>query len=166
MSEHVQTPTNALRIFHERSRIEGRLEVSALPRLADLLFDGSGEITYVAEGSMTPKGRPALRLELHGELGLICQRCLERLAWSVNVHHTLVLMDDDRELDPDEEDDDTDVIGPADAADLTDLVDQELALSLPMIPHHADGGCPVPYRAEEPVVRESAFSVLAGPHDR
>jgi len=164
VSDHVPTPIHVLRVARERSRVEGRLHVNALGRLADLLFDRSGEIAYAAEGFTTAEGLPALRLQLHGELPLVCQRCLERLALTIDVHRNLVLARDDQALGPSEEDEDTDVIAPEEAGDLTDLLEQELLLSLPMIPRHAEGHCPVPPRVEPAALRELASLAPARPN--
>jgi len=163
VSGHVPPPITVLRVARERLRVEGRLEVSALRRLADLLFDRSGEIAYAAEGFTAAEGYPALRLQLHGELPLVCQRCLERLALTVDIHRNLVLARDGQALGPDEEDQDTDVIAPEEAGDLTDLLEQELLLSLPMIPRHAEGQCPVPSSVEQAAIHEMAPPAPARP---
>lgn len=118
--------------------IEGELAIDRLPRLADLLS--------VAEGSVRARLRFRQRsgvcviLDLHCEarLELVCQRCLEPLAHSVDVDVSYGLLEEDNE--------------PARAA-LTEgiesfaldgerfspaqLIEDELIVSLPLVARHA-----------------------------
>jgi len=163
VSDNVHTPVDANRLARERSYIEGRLDLSRLLRLADLLVDDSGEVSYRVQGTTTETGHPALRLDLHAKLTLVCQRCLEPVDVSIDTRRELVLAENGNAFDPDDgEDDDTDVIPAAEATHLEDLLEQELVLSLPMVPQHDEGRCPVLLKREQPDGRVSPFSVLQG----
>lgn len=162
VSDNVHTPVDPVRLAREHKCIEGRLDLRRLPRLADVLFDASGEVSYRVQGRTTAAGHPALHVDLHAELTLICQRCLEPMDVSIDSQRELVLSADADPFVPDEdEDDDTDVIPVAEAGDLEDLLEQELVLTLPMVPHHA-GECPASPRGADAGGRVSPFSVLAG----
>ena len=71
---------------------EGRLSLSAFPRLQDVLVSDSGEVEYRLRGVRDERGRPGLQLDVRGTLSLRCQRCLERLAFEVDAHELLLAL--------------------------------------------------------------------------
>jgi DUF177 domain-containing protein len=150
------------RVARERSQITGVLAVAQLPRLADLLFDREGVVSYTVEGDTSAKGEPVLRIHLTADLVVSCQRCLEGLPLHLNITRDLVLVAAAVGLDPlDDEDDDTDAIPSVRSLDLHDLLEQEIVLSVPMAPRHPENACgiePGASKIGEPV---SPFSPLA-----
>lgn len=122
----------------EGRSIDGDIAVAALARLAELLAENSGRLRFSVVGE-TQDGHLFLNLETSGSLGLRCQRCLEPLAHVVDLESRfrLILAG---EAWPDEElaDDSFDAIAAEHEQDLVDLVEQEVLLSLPVAPRHAD----------------------------
>jgi uncharacterized protein len=150
------------RFAREQSHVTGVLALTQLPRLAEVLFDHEGGVRYSVEGYTTAKGQPALHISLVADLGACCQRCLERLPLHLDVERDIVLLAGVRALDQaDDDDDDTDAIPHAATLDLLDLIEEEVVLSLPMVPRHPDDGCSA-QSAAEPGKPDSPFSVLAG----
>lgn len=150
------------RFARERSHVTGVLALTQLPRLADVLFDHEGGVRYNVEGYTTAKGQPALHISLAADLGACCQRCLDRLPLHLDVERDIVLLAEVRALDQaDDDDDDTDAIPHTTTLDLLDLIEEEVVLSLPMVPRHPDDGCSA-QPAAEPGKPDSPFSVLAG----
>jgi uncharacterized protein len=142
---------------------EGRLPLSAFPRLQDVLVSDSGEVEYRVRGMRDPRGRPSLRLDVHGTLPLRCQRCLERLAFEVDAHEVLVLASSQAEIDAERGDAEAPdrVLGAKEMA-VRDLVEDELLLALPYAPRHEE--CEAPEGADE--ARSSPFAALRGMMDR
>jgi uncharacterized protein len=162
VSDNVHTPVDPVKLAREHECVEGQLDLNLLPRLADMLSGGPGEVSYRVQGWTTPTGQPALHVKLWGELTLRCQRCLEPMSVKVDAQRDLVFAADADPFVPDEdEDDNTDVIPLAEVGDLQDLLEQELVLSLPMVPHH-EGACPAPLAGAGMGARASPFAVLAG----
>ena len=145
------------------SRATGVLALTQLRRLDDLLFDREGAASYTVEGYTSAKGQPVLRISLTADLALRCQRCLERLPLHLDVQRDVVLVTEAADLDPlEDEDDDTDTILSAGSLDLHDLLEQEIALSVPMVPRHPEDACSVQPGSGRMGATSSPLSALAG----
>jgi uncharacterized protein len=84
----------------------------------------------------------SLRLTIRGEVGLVCQRCLGGMQHSVRLERTLYLARNETELERLEALPDSDAILVGETLDLVGLVEDEVLLSLPLAPMHAEGECP------------------------
>ena len=164
MVMHAAPPTiDPARFAREESRVSGVLTLDQLPRLADVLFDHEGSVSYEVAGYTTGNGQPALHIRAQVNLGLRCQRCLERLPLQFDAERDVVLVAGAGELAAgDEEDDDIDTIPGVASLDLLDLIEQEVVLSLPMAPRHAESGCAAQPTAGAITAPDSPFSALAG----
>jgi uncharacterized protein len=152
-----------VRFARANSRAAGMLALTQLRRLDDLLFDREGAVHYTVEGYTSAKGQPALRISLTADLALRCQRCLERLPLHLDVQRDVVLVTEAADLDPlDDEDDDTDTIVSAGSLDLHDLLEQEIILSVPMVPRHPEDACSAQPAAARIGETSSPLSALAG----
>jgi DUF177 domain-containing protein len=162
-TSHTMPPAiDPIRFARDRSRLTGVVAPAQLPRVARELFDESGAVDYRVEGSLTPKGEPALRVDLAVEIAVPCQRCMERLPIRLDIGHTVVLSREVEELEPvSEEDEDVDSIPLVATVDLLDLIDQEVMLSLPLAPRHADGECEARPDTGPDLTKASPFAVLS-----
>ncbi|PMS35651.1 uncharacterized protein B0G57_101689 [Trinickia symbiotica] len=127
----------------------GSVRVSQLPRMLNEVPAEAPErdtaFTWQAEGSTQPElqddgseaQQPYLRLAVHGSAWLECQRCLTPYEQSFDVDATYRLVETDEEADEYPlDDDDLDVIVGSRQFDLVDLIEEELLLSLPLVPKH------------------------------
>ncbi len=85
----------------------------------------------------------SLRLEIRGEVQLVCQRCLGAMMHPVRIERTLYLARNETELERLDALPDGDAILAGEALDLVGLVEDEVLLSLPLAAMHAEGECPV-----------------------
>jgi uncharacterized protein len=134
---------DALKLAAENETLSGVLDARALGRVVDRLAAGRGDarIEWRIEGGRDALRRPELVVAVEGRLPLVCQRCLQ--AFDVPVAqetHLLLARDDDelKMLDAEE----SEVVLASALLDARTLVEDELLLSLPFAPHHADGECP------------------------
>ena len=140
--------------------ISGEVPMAALPRMADLLTDFEGKISYVLRGLMGRDGKPLLQLELDGTCNLRCQRCLKPLAYPISLVSTLRLVTEGEQDVSDIEDDEADSIPAEKRLNVLDLLEEELLLSLPIAPKHENGECQI---AAEGIARPTnPFAILAG----
>jgi uncharacterized protein len=97
--------------------------------------------------------QPYLRLAIHGSAWLECQRCLTPYLQAFNVDATYRIVNTEAEAEefPLDEDEVDVIVGSA-HFDLIDLIEEELLLSLPLVPKH--DVCPE--------VHESLVSGVAG----
>ena len=131
---------DAMRLARERGVIEGNVDPHALSRIADQLT-GAGSVAWRIEGTSDPAGRPVLRIGLRGSVTLECQRCLDDLAWPVDVTTDVLLARDDAELAALDADSSLEVVLACGPVDPLELVEDELVLALPFAPRHPDDAC-------------------------
>jgi DUF177 domain-containing protein len=122
--------------------VEGSFDAQARPRLEDRLAPGPATLAYRITGIVDARGHPALTVELDGTVPLTCQRCLETFSLPVQQRTVLLLARDDAELARLDEDDEHEVVLAAAALDPLVLAEDELLLTLPYSPRHAEGRCP------------------------
>jgi DUF177 domain-containing protein len=133
---------------HERATASGSVAAGTLGRLAEVLFDAGANqqqgnmIHYRVTGFVTPKDQPALRIEVHGEISLCCQRCLEPLTFPLALQREIVLVAGADEFEQAaDEPDSVDMIPLVRRIDLRELVEEEVLLALPLAPRHAASRC-------------------------
>ncbi|MGT0246719.1 DUF177 domain-containing protein [Burkholderia pyrrocinia] len=144
----------------------GAVRLSQLPRMLNEVPadapDRDTVFTWQAEG-FTQKElqgdgadgqQPYLRLAVHGQAWLTCQRCMTPYdqAFGVDMVYRVVATEEEAEEFP-LDDDEADVIVGSRQFDLVDLIEEELLLSLPLVPKHEV--CPA--------VHESLVSGASGP---
>lgn len=149
--------------------VTGRIALSSLPRLADVLTRQAGELLCDLSGFRIESEHGekfGLHLRVTGRLGLCCQRCLAEVEFSCVIDSRLLLMPQDApesEWPEDElESDKYDAIPANRSLSLRTLVEDEVLLALPIVPRHAD--CLPPGLSEADVDENgpSPFAVLAG----
>ncbi len=139
--------------------MRGEIAVSALPRLVDVLAKSDGSLTYIVRG-YHEDGRDMLEVALQGVCALRCQRCLQELAYPVDIVSRLWLLPADRLDEAKEDDDEMDAIEAVQNLDVLALIEEELLLSLPFAPRHPEGECaPATSDLQQ---KASPFAVLAG----
>ncbi len=136
------TRFDALKLSASGESLAGEIDASQLPRVADRLAANAGAagIAWRLVGGIDGQRRPALTLTLAGSVPMICQRCLQPFAATVGQSTELLLARSEAELmrlDADE----IEVILATERLDPLTLIEDELVLSLPFSPRHADGEC-------------------------
>lgn len=116
-----------------------------LERFARLLEDLPGQpdasvVTWSLRGEQSAAGERFLQLHVQACPRLTCQRCLAPLDWTVESESRLRLVDSEASLDEDapggvDEDDEDRILG-ARRFDVLALVEDEVILSLPLVPKH------------------------------
>lgn len=123
--------------FAEKSRqTNGTISPSICERLADLLFNGLGEIHYRLVGSVNAEGKPQLALTLEARLNLVCQRCLMPLLQVIEATTLFEIVPGEDAIPP-EERDDIEYLASDRPLLVEALVEEELLLQLPLAPAHA-----------------------------
>lgn len=150
---------------------EGEIEqvfpLTAFPRLREGAVSDEGEARVHCKVSRDAQGLMKLDADLGVTLQLPCQRCLEPVTATVQSGVSFFLVRS--ESDGDELSDEADflVLDEEGRLALADALEDELIVSLPLVPVHDDcEALKVEATEEEPVeeapVRENPFQVLAG----
>lgn len=144
----------------------GDVPVSDFSRLADLLVSTSGVVRVQLQAALSADRRPTMTICLTAHLEQSCQRCLQPVTVAIDHEHTVEWVTDVTELERlDALEDDSDVAmveylpmpDPARVVTL-DFVEDELMLSLPIVPMHADCALPI---AVADTADEHPFAALA-----
>lgn len=117
--------------------LEGSLAIVDLPRLVDAVEDSRGDIQVALNFGLNEEGKRVVTGVAHGQVALICQRCLEPVMADVHSDISLAIVwDEDMAkalpsyLDPW-------IVGEG-AADFYEMIEEELLLGLPPVAYHSE----------------------------
>jgi len=139
-------------LAREAATLEGSWPLAELGRLAGSTFGdapvGTDTVRWRARGELRSRRAGAGDVWLHvdggTEVALQCQRCLQAVRLPLAFERSFQFVAGEAaaaELDADSE---NDVLALTRALDLRELVEDELLLSLPLVPRHDQ--CPAPLR--------------------
>lgn len=138
---------DSLHFAQSAGTLEGQLRAADLPRLRDNLTSEDVAVQYRLSGGVE-SGRPVLRLVVTGHVWLTCQRCLGPYRQELDMESVLPIARDEAELARWEAEDPLLDALVADARlNTVSLVEDEILLGLPIVPHHPDGLCETVYQA-------------------
>ena len=146
------------------SELAGVIDAAQLPRLAEMQCRTPG-IRFRLKGGMNDRGKASLGMELSADMELVCQRCMQPLAFGLKIETDLELAKSQTEIES--ADDEVDRILASRSMDLAAMVEDEAILALPMIPRHehcseaAPGAVPAVMESVQPAQPVSPFGVLA-----
>ncbi|WNK21456.1 YceD family protein [Halomonas piscis] len=126
-----------------RERLEGRVALSGLSRLAEEAGPQSGDCRVVLEFGIDAQGRREIHGSLEASLMLACRRCLVPIEHPVKSDFLLGMVADEAlagELPASHEP----VLVENEQLNLLTLVEDELILSLPQVIYHDEADCLVP----------------------
>jgi DUF177 domain-containing protein len=159
---------DAFALASERGAIRGELPLSRLPRLAGMLLDRSGVLTYAIEGRIDDQGHPGATMQLQADLVLSCQRCNSPVAFRLDrtAAFRFAASEDELASRPIEDDEFEDIVA-SHHFEVAPWVEDEAILSLPVAPRH--DSCRPPTSASASPENEASrerdphpFAVLAG----
>ena len=133
---------DAFKLAAEGDSLAGEFDASTLARVVDRLAPNASAapIAWRIGGDHDAFQRPMLSVTIEGSLLLECQRCLQPFAAPIEQHTQLLLARNETELallDAEE----SEVVLAATTLDARTLVEDEILLSLPLAPRHAEGQC-------------------------
>lgn len=135
IAKHLPKYIQPLQCADHGSIWQGSLPLSSFPRLKELLSDSEGEVSVDLSAGRDVQKRPFIQGTLKASLPLVCQRCLNRLEFLIEVDVNLspVFSEKAAELLPEPYEP---LLLTEDRVLLVDLVEDELLLNLPMIARH------------------------------
>jgi len=124
---------NAVELAGRSATLERRLSLRHLPRLVEAgALEGTRASAELAFGKI--EGRTTVEVQVSGELVLTCQRCLRPCTCTVNESASLVVMASDADEVPGGFEP---LLGDAERLSVTELIEEQLLLGLPLVPKHA-----------------------------
>jgi uncharacterized protein len=126
----------------------GFLEITALPRVAEeasSVEPGDGfhwEVETHFANSPGSEPQQILKLAVKGRIHLVCQSCLQDCGLDLAQESRFVIVTSEEEADAfPMEDDQQEPLVASQHFDLLGLIEDEILLSVPLIPKHPDGAC-------------------------
>jgi uncharacterized protein len=124
---------NAVELAGRSATLERRLSLRQLPRLVEAgALEGTRANAELAFDKI--EGRTTVEVQVSGELVLTCQRCLRPCTCTVNESASLVVMASDADEVPGGFEP---LLGDAERLSITELIEEQLLLGLPLVPKHA-----------------------------
>ncbi len=114
---------------------EGTLDPGDLPRLAETLAEGAGELRFRVAALLDKRRRKVVSCIIEGFVFLTCQSTLEAFRHPISIDDRLVLVDDESALPPIEEESDAeDYLVAVEPMRVLELVEDAVLLAIPMVP--------------------------------
>ena len=139
----------------------GKLPLQDCERLAPLLHSSEGELAVTMEFRLDERRIRTVKGTIRGELSLVCQRCLNRLRFPVDLKFSLGVVSSEAEIDrlPDGYEP---LLISGEPIPTRILIEDEVLLAIPPIPLHDDsmGDCQTGYRNPSLTEKENPFAVL------
>jgi uncharacterized protein len=138
MSEPWSQLSDVDRLADRQADVTFEIPLSRLPRVQAKIAGAAGTVRGVARFRREAGYRVA-ELELEGEAKLVCQRCLAPMTWPLASETRVALVANESDADRVPQEVET-VRAPDDRIRVADLVEEELLLTLPLVPLHAESG--------------------------
>jgi uncharacterized protein len=148
-----ETKFDGPELVRRRGVVSGGVKAETLRRLEAFGCTG-GSVAYSIAATANALGKPALQLRAHGELHIVCQRCLGNVLIPVAIEIELEIAASRDAIESADDDVERVVAGPD--TDAVALVEDELILALPMVPMHETCAPGV----ESETTKVSPFAVL------
>jgi uncharacterized protein len=154
-----------VRRFAETGRhLEGEIGLVDCERLSQAVSPDSGPFSVQLDFEKQPDGKVTISGEISGQVKMSCQRCLELVNIDLDCEVLLAVVgsEDESEYLPAE----LDPLIVDDDVNLTEMIEDELLLALPLVPLHDDCEPPASVLSAqggdtELVERDNPFAVLA-----
>ena len=137
MSSPWSKPLDVDRLSEAEANVDFVIPLAELPRLRAQLASVAGEV-HGRVHFRRAAGIPVAELTVEGTASLVCQRCLETMQLGVEAATQVGLIATEadasrvpEELEP--------VLAPEGRISVGELVEEELLLTLPIVPLHAEG---------------------------
>lgn len=134
MSEPWSQLSDVDRLADRQADVAFDIPLSRLPRVQAQIAGAQGAVHGVAHFRREAGYRVA-ELEMEGEAKLVCQRCLAPMTWPLASETRVAILANEREADGVPQEVET-VHAPDDRIRVADLVEEELLLTLPLVPLH------------------------------
>ena len=146
----------------QQAVIEGSVPVSQIARFSAILADSEGEVRLRLEFTRNEHDRTRVTGETTVSVNLMCQNCLQSFSRELQTSLCVTIVPDSEKLQTLDELEDG-FISADPMVRLVDLIEDELILSVPMVPRHDFGSCPNEDNSTEPASSEDAGELTHRP---
>jgi uncharacterized protein len=147
MHQKLPKEIDPFRMAQNGLTIEGQLPLADLPRLSQALLSNEGSVSVKMSFDVDEIGTPYVEGNFSVTVAITCQRCMELMSLDLNVNNLLAMVIGERKVEGLAEQYDPWVLENSDPVLLSNVVEDELILSLPLVPRH-----------EQPCLPDEAWS--------
>ena len=164
--ERLPIHIDPVRLARTGAQLQGHLPIAPMARLVAALVSSEGEAAVELEFGFDNERRAVVHVQARAEVQLACQRCLEPMGYTLNADRLLGVVINEAQaerlpstLEP--------LFVTEEPLFLSDLIEDELILSLPIVPRHSDEQCALAQMPAEETDNadksaSNPFAVLAG----
>lgn len=138
MSTPLPNKIDPRKLAAANARLRGAIPLPSMTRLASLLRSSEGQVAVTLEAG-TKENQNYIVGHLETDIKMTCQRCMESVALPLALDFGLALVNSEAQM-VNLSDDYEPLLVSEGTVLLSDLVEDELILALPLIPVHADIG--------------------------
>ena len=143
MSNQLPKTVDPFRLAGTGAWLDGGLPLAGMMRLAPRLASSEGMVGVQLKFGVDANNTKFVTGSLSASLQLVCQRCMELMSYPVEIKLTLGMIAGNAEkvrllsehYEP--------LLIESDSMDLTEMVEDELLLALPIVPLHPQDSCAV-----------------------
>ncbi len=135
---------DTIKLFARNGILAAALPLAKLPRLTDSLHDDSGTVDvnllFSTDEDRKDDKKRVLTGTLDTRVKVLCQRCLQEMELELHCTLNLIVCNSEEELQalPETEDG---IVMEEEGLNILEVIEDELILSLPLVPAHADINC-------------------------
>lgn len=141
MSERLPVHIDPITAANRGRKLNGQLPVQAFDRLGQWLHSSDGDLAIALEFGRDSAGRRHLAARIEGDLELMCERCLRPFHLGIDLDIELMLVESEAEADTLPDEVEPLLVGDVRSMHVTDMLEDDLILALPVVPRCARGDC-------------------------
>ena len=138
MKDRLPELIEPLRLARTDRILQGQLPLSRMARLVESVTTVTGDVEVKLSFLFDERDLPCVRGHIRTEVGLQCQRCMQAMSWPIDHQFELVIVESEAEAEQLGEEIDV-LLLDEQLISLSELIEDEILLSLPIIPKHEAG---------------------------
>ncbi len=136
MHQKLPIEIDPFRLAQNGLTLEGQIPLSDMSRLSQLVLSDEGLVDVKMLFDIDQVGTPYVSGQFHVSTSITCERCMEPMVLDLNVDCLLAMVIGERKIEGLAEQYDPWVLENSDPVLLKTVVEDELILSMPLVPRH------------------------------
>lgn len=128
------------KLARQGQSLQGSIQLNRMERLAQILADTGGEVRVALQFDVDEQGVHFASGHLNADVHMTCQRCMKPMSVSIDTKVTLGFVSSDEQAQNLAQNYEPFIVE-REPINLSEIVEEELILALPIVALHADQGC-------------------------
>jgi len=129
------------KLAHQGAHISSHVDVARLKRFADALAGDSGVVSVDLQFGVDEQGVRFIRGNLATDVKVLCQRCLQPMDLHVGSEVSIALVRNEDQTHSLPKRYEPVIVSDEEETELTDIIEDDLLLSLPLVNYHPEEEC-------------------------